>query len=1002
MNTLKSETKANYSVINPQPSHFEQIQELCKKVYPFSKPWSIEQLQSHRSYFPDGQLIVINNKSGKVVGMAFSLIIYWDDYLTQDSWKDFTSSGFFHNHDPRKGKTLYGAEVMVDPELRGLGIGKMLYEGRIKIAEKYNLKRIRAGARLRGYGKFSEQYSPVEYVKKVVEKKIYDPTLSFQLSQGFKAIDVAPNYLFNDPESLGFAAVIEWLNPKQATPKDYQKQKSGIESLLLGQKFISEHLPRELRRLVRKATFALGDVIKEYEGEDFFERIEFYRTQLKKARGFKKKNQLIFLLTQLQSENKKNRLKIAHSFALQLELVNVCEAAYRTWRQRLKPSSQISKSKLDLTFVLTAHPTEARESGAVDILSDLGNLMQDALQNNLIFNDHRLASLMRMLWLHPLSKENRPSVGDEAEYIYSLIFSENLFDFILTDKPSYEINLRTWVGGDKDGNPNVNKTVMLECFNRSRKYILTAVCKKLSLVISDLIKLEGFDKIQKTSHNEINKLIAGLKAIETISNGDGSKVKAWSMKYKKFLKNSETIIQKHSEILLINRLLIIFPAFVFPIELREDSELIKTANKDKSAAIYGMLSELRKISGALGIDSYARGLVISHCESAQDISEACQLVFIACQSKSLPVIPLFETKNALVTAKKIIKLWLSEKKNLDLVKGRWNNILEVMLGYSDSSKQIGALPSRYLISKTMTELERVIKSFNLKPHFFHGSGGSVARGGGSLKEQIAWWPNSAISNPKVTVQGEMIQRLFSSKEILNSQCNHFANEAMLRKNYSTKVDTNRTLDLFVEKVSQTYSELISNGPLLSELLNASPYQYLELLKIGSRPSKRPAKVVSTDTLRAIPWVMCWTQTRLLMPTWWGIGTAWRELSEENKKELISLYSISPFFSSFVKTLGFTLSKVDLEVWQMYFRTNIDQKLFENFESEFNEAVEFVLKISQEKELIWYRPWLQESIHLRSSNIHLLNLLQILSFETSDEALLRETIVGIACGMLTTG
>ena len=143
-----------FEMIHPEPEHFKEIQELCLRVYPFSKPWRMDQLHAHRLYFPDGQLIIIEKKTGKVVGMAFSLIISWSDYSPQDNWVDFTSSGFFHNHNPKKGKTLYGAEVMVDPEYRGKGLGKMLYKGRQEIAHKYGLSRIRAGARLRGYSKF--------------------------------------------------------------------------------------------------------------------------------------------------------------------------------------------------------------------------------------------------------------------------------------------------------------------------------------------------------------------------------------------------------------------------------------------------------------------------------------------------------------------------------------------------------------------------------------------------------------------------------------------------------------------------------------------------------------------------------------------------------------------------------------------------------------------------------------------------------------------------------
>jgi phosphoenolpyruvate carboxylase len=995
-------TKNNIVITNPRPEHFKKIQELCQKVYPFTKPWSTAHLEAHNSYFPDGQLVAIDTDTGNVVGVAFSLIISWNDYLTQDSWKDFTSSGFFHNHNPRVGKTLYGAEVMVDPNMRGLGIGKMLYEGRKKIVEKYGLIRIRAGARLRGYSKYKDKLTPYEYAKQVTEKKIFDPTLSFQLKQGFKVIDVAPNYLFNDPESMGHAAVIEWLNPDVATAKDFEKQRKSIDAFFAGEKFVFEHLPIELRRLVRRATFALGKIIKDYEGDRFYARVEYYREQLKKSRSAKDSASLLLLLNQLRSETKADRIKLAHAFSLQLELVNVCESAYRTWRQRLKPVPQGLKTKLNLTYVLTAHPTETRSMTTVEELTDLGKILIDGIQSDFLFNENEMLSKIRMLWLHPLSKKESPSVIDEADYIYSLIFSEELFDFILTSKPSYDIKLRSWVGGDKDGHPFVNKEVMKNCFIKSRKYIIAATTKKLEKVLSDVRKLDGVRGLQRNDTKGLLRVIADLKALQTISTGDGTRLKTWLMKYRRFLAGADTFVRKHDQILLINRLLEIFPALVFPIELREDAQLIEDGLKDNSSVIRGMLTELSKISGALRITAYAKCLVISHCERPEDISNGCKLVASACNSNILPVVPLFETKEALIAGKKIVKSWLNDKRNHELVVRKWEKTFEVMLGYSDSAKQIGALPSRYLIAKAMNDVDKVILSYNLIPQFFHGSGGSVARGGGSLKEQIAWWSKSAVARPKFTIQGEMIQRQFATKEILNSQCVHMASEAMRRKSKPLKYEKSPTFEKFVQSVGASYTELVGNGALLKQLLDASPYRYLEVLKIGSRPSKRPGPTVSVNSLRAIPWVLCWTQTRLLMPSWWGIGKAWRELSHEEQNSMKASFTQSAFLSSFVKTLGFTLAKVELEIWKLYFTDHPDQKLFSRFEKEYKDAIRFVKEVSQQKELIWHRPWLQESIRLRSSNIHILNLLQILALDSNDEVLLKETIVGIACGMLTTG
>jgi GNAT superfamily N-acetyltransferase len=189
-------------------------------VYPDSPPWSGAQLESHLQVFPEGQFVAVESASGLVVGMAASLILQWDDYEVRASWRDFTDSGLFTNHDPT-GTTLYGAEVMVDPSMRRMGIGKKIYAARRDLARRLRLRRIRAGARLRGYHRYAAEMSADEYVLRVVRGEIADPTLTFQLRERFRVMAVIPDYLGNDPESLGWAALIEWINHQVARPRDY-------------------------------------------------------------------------------------------------------------------------------------------------------------------------------------------------------------------------------------------------------------------------------------------------------------------------------------------------------------------------------------------------------------------------------------------------------------------------------------------------------------------------------------------------------------------------------------------------------------------------------------------------------------------------------------------------------------------------------------------------------------------------------------------------------------
>jgi GNAT superfamily N-acetyltransferase len=211
------------------PSDFQQVIDLCRSVYPESPPWTPEQLTSHLCVFPEGQLVAVEDVTGKIYGMASSLIVRWEDYNLETHWRDFTDNGMFTNHDPVDGHTLYGAEVMVHPAAQRRGVGSKLYKARRQLVERLGLLRIRAGARLRGYSKYAQHMSAEEYVIKVVNGELRGPTLSFQLKNGFYVLAVVPGYLRHDPESLGYAAVIEWINELVAKPEDYAGRPKGFE-----------------------------------------------------------------------------------------------------------------------------------------------------------------------------------------------------------------------------------------------------------------------------------------------------------------------------------------------------------------------------------------------------------------------------------------------------------------------------------------------------------------------------------------------------------------------------------------------------------------------------------------------------------------------------------------------------------------------------------------------------------------------------------------------------
>lgn len=192
------------------PSDIDALLKLQAHVYPTIAPWKRDQLVHQLEVFPEGQLVAV--LSGRLVGCASALVVLWDEWADEHTWKQITAAGTFNTHNPA-GFTLYGAEVFVDPRLRGKRLGHALYEGRRKICKQLNLRRIIACGRLPGYHAVSQQMSVELYAKKILWGDLADPVLSFQLREGFRYCGIMDDYLPEDRESCGHASLIVWINP---------------------------------------------------------------------------------------------------------------------------------------------------------------------------------------------------------------------------------------------------------------------------------------------------------------------------------------------------------------------------------------------------------------------------------------------------------------------------------------------------------------------------------------------------------------------------------------------------------------------------------------------------------------------------------------------------------------------------------------------------------------------------------------------------------------------
>lgn len=767
-------------------------------------------------------------------------------------------------------------------------------------------------------------------------------------------------------------------------------------------------LPPKLTETVSRILEILGNVIKEQEGENFYKDVEKFRLAVKKIRTLSHEKSIHHLIKLEKEINKKNSLylnKLNKSFSIYLELCNACETAYRTVKLREKASQssfRLSPEKeKNISFVFTAHPTEARSPHMIRIMFKLNKLIQEYIQFKQKSSENKIHALISRAMRAELAPHVKPSVQDEAFQVSSIALRDEVLNTIrLVSENNIHMDLRSWAGGDKDGNPFVTEIEFKASLQISREILVKHV--------SNLLESSKKYVLDPRVGKGIAKIENLLRSIEKITINDGKKILKLHQEIN-YLKNLNDKKLSPPEIQDFYNILKTFPALVMPLEFREEAALIKDASKErpskKSAfAITRMLLMLKEISGAAPALFYVKGLILSQLETPDEVKGAIDLQRHIWKSIKLPVIPLLETKNSLINYKKLLSPLLNYSTYKKVLKKDFSNKLEVMLGYSDTSKVLGSLPSRVLLFEIVGELNNFVKRHQCQLLLFHGSGGSVDRGGGPISEQVSWIPSDLMQNYKATIQGEMIARTLASSEILLRNIEVITNaqkSAMKKESYWKDIEKFSTL------VESHYSNLIKDQKFLDLVILATPYSYLNTLKIGSRPSKRASDTFTVESLRAIPWVLCWTQTRALIQTWWGIGSAWSELSKAENKSIRKHYEKHPVLNSFVKLLGFTLEKIKPSILKLYLRELGKESAYaKDFEIEFlnelKKTQKFFKEITNNKSYTWYRPWLSDSISIRSPIIHILNIIQLQAIKRHEDHLLRETVTGISSGMLTTG
>ncbi len=755
-----------------------------------------------------------------------------------------------------------------------------------------------------------------------------------------------------------------------------------------------------MKRLVSRTEALLGAVILKAGGRGVYSEVERMRrlmVGMRNSPASKKPARLARAYAAAKAVAPGRKADFARAYTLYLELVNVCENAYRTHRLRARFREPAGPARANIVFVLTSHPTESRSPVNIDLLTRVQTHLVWALENGRPPDAGRLKSLLQISWRAGSHSHHKPRVADEATHIYSLLSDPVLNEILALLREGHEIRLRTWVGGDKDGHPGVGPDEMASSLALSRTRLSAYLKKRLILPVVEELSLLDSERWL----TPLNKILTGIAAAGKLRPGDGARIRrlsgAVSAAETFYLSRLGAVPRGLKKALALFRL---FPGLVVPLELREER-----GSFGPKSPIAAMARRLEIIARGGKVSWYARGCVVSMVSKAEDVLDA-QKLLRSTNRDPLPVIPLFETAQALAASRGILADCWKHPSFRKAV--RRDGQLEVMLGYSDSAKTMGALASRLAIEEAMVALSRWAKAKKVRLQFFHGSGGSGGRGGGTIEEQASGWPRGALSRIKVTLQGEMAQRTLATPEILRSQVTHMA---AVQADPPAREGPGPLVRFLAARAHEEFGKLIKS-PDFRELLNsATPYPRLDVLNIGSRPTKRKSQA-SLENLRAIPWVLCWTQTRLLLPVWYGIGTAWRQVSREKgaRKKLARAMKKDPLLRSYIRLLGFALAKSDPLIWNEYARRlggNKTKRMVARIESERKAALALVWAAAPGQGPLWDRSWLKESIFYRTPMIHPLNLLQISLLEKKDWAkrdqmLFRETVTGIAAGMLTTG
>ena len=886
-----------------------------------------------------------------------------------------------------------------------------------------------------------------------------------------------------------------------------------------------ERIPtKSLRDDVRLLGNILGNVIKKQEGQTFFNLVEKIRKLSKANRtNIKQKDSYKKISKKLSQISPSNTYKLTRAFSHFMNFINLAESidASRTLDEFENNKAKVNKNifieeifeelfkdrkissnkiyntakNLNIGIVLTAHPTEVKRRTLIQKYHNITELLEQrelmkSFPSKQRIIDRKLYDEITIIWNTDDLKRTKPSPFDEARWGLAII-EDSLWETIPKvyrrlnnifvknmgkglPKNFNPIEFGSWMGGDRDGNPNVTAEVTKEVILLSRWEAAKLYEKSLTKLIrsysmgkcSKEIKKktgESFepyrvylrplrDKMRITHRSIEQHLVYNKPLNEQILLNSREEILKPLRVVRKSLEENQNENLASGELLDLMRRAKCFGINLARLDIRQESsrhsQLIAEYINRKYQQNYYKWSEKKKIKFLANQIKKKRNLltnfefknkenkevwstfktiskqpdeclgayVISMTSSISDIVTVSFLQKEAQIKNKLRVVPLFETLDDLINSKAIMNSLFQEKWYRKLI----NNKQEVMIGYSDSSKDAGKICASWHQYKAQEEIVKLAKKFKIDLTFFHGRGGSAGRGGGPIQATLRSQPPYSVNGKiRITDQGEVIQQKYGYEPLAKyNLCSYIGavTEATLNPPPAPKKNWRDLIEKMSDISKSSYRKNINqNSDFIRYFKTVTPHVSLGKLLIGSRPSKRK-NVDNIKSLRAIPWVFAWTQIRLMLPAWLGSAEALRYSSiKKFKSTLLDMEKNWPFFNSMLDILDMVISKVDPEISKVYEKYLADHKLI-RIGKKLRYQFETIKKLNKKitpKEIIIARKQFRNIIVARNIYTEVLNVIQPIVIsklkitkgkenkKNLNDALLT-SIAGISAAMKNTG